>query len=64
MQQILRDYYYIKEYLRNVINHAGSVPSDSEENAAYFRAHGYRTDENMSLAEASSILTEALVHLI
>ncbi len=64
MQQILRDYYYIKEYLRNVINHAGSVPSVSEENAAYFRAHGYRTNENMSLAEASSILEEALVHLI
>ncbi len=64
MQRILRDYYYVKEYLRNVINHAGSAPSDSEENAAYFRAHGYCTDENMRLAAASSVLTEALEHLI
>ena len=62
MQDILRDYLYIKNYLRNLFNHASEENDRSKEETAYLKAHGYPTGEKPSLQEIISVMQRAVVH--
>ena len=63
MQKIMREYYYIKSFLRNAINHANDEAARSDETIEYFNRHGYSTDDNISLDKVKEILGNALVHI-
>ena len=60
MQQILRDYMFIKTELRNKFNHASEESSTTDEVNDYFEKHGYTISENSSVAEISKFMNDVL----
>lgn len=63
MQAIMRDYLYIKSWLRNAFNHASDNKAHTEEEIAYFNSYGYNTDVNPSLRSISEIIEKAVKRL-
>lgn len=66
MQDILRDYLYIKTLLRNVVNHAGDNNDNETENKEirdYFKKYGYNTDSAPSLSVVTEIIKNAVKRL-
>ncbi|MBQ9695417.1 MAG: hypothetical protein IJV58_03215 [Oscillospiraceae bacterium] len=62
MQEIMRDYLYIKNYLRNMFNLASEENDRSEEETAYLKAHGYPTGGQHSLQEIIFLMQLAAAH--
>ena len=63
MQEIMRDYLYIKTWLRNSFNHASDETEHTPEEETYFHQFGYVTDLNPSLSEVTSMLRQAVGRL-
>lgn len=63
MQQILIDCHYIKEWIRNVVNHAGDENESKEELKLYFEAKGYSVKETLTTNEIKQIILKALENL-
>ncbi len=69
MQEIMRDYLYIKNCLRNVLNHASDQQEIPEEDQNYYAAHGYPVYDSsdpssaLTLKEIIRVLETALAHL-
>ncbi len=63
MQQIMRDYLYIKNYLRNVFNHAGDHEDIPLEDKKYYKDSGYPDEDHLTLEKVTHLLIEALNHL-
>lgn len=64
MQIIMRDYLYIKKYIRNKLNHA----SEKEETVInrisdYLSGYGYNTSEQLSIDEIIKIIRKALSNI-
>lgn len=65
MAEVLRDYFYIKNCLRNSINHAGddSINDDKmQELKEYFTDKGYNTSDDLSIDSIKSALLKAVDH--
>ncbi|WP_295217244.1 TM1812 family CRISPR-associated protein [Ruminococcus sp.] len=60
MQQIAKDYLYIKVFVRNVVNHASSDTENLEEYAAYFQAAGYNTDDVLQTDNVKSVILRSI----
>jgi len=63
MQQIMRDYLYIKNYLRNVFNHAGDHEDIPQEDKNYYKNLGYPDEVHLTLDKITQLLRNALDHL-
>ena len=63
MQLILKDYLYIKNFLRHAINHASDENERSESERNYFRSKGYPVNQNMPFSDVKSLLYRALKNL-
>lgn len=63
-QNILRDYLYVKSWIRNVINHAGDECSISNFEKEYYKNHGYSIDEDLSVDDIIKIMREVLDRII
>ena len=59
-KSIIRDYLYIKNWLRNQINHASDEASISDLNKQYYQDHGYSKSEDFSVMEIKSVIQNAL----
>ena len=59
-KSIIRDYLYIKNWLRNQINHASDEASISDLNKQYYQDHGYSISEDFSVMEINSVIQNAL----
>lgn len=59
-QSILRDYLYIKNWLRNIINHAGDESSISDLDKQYYQKYGYSIDEELSVNDIQKTMKNAL----
>ncbi|MCR4644637.1 MAG: TM1812 family CRISPR-associated protein [Oscillospiraceae bacterium] len=62
MQTIMRDYLFIKNFLRNSFNHASDTNGRSKEEIAYFNALGYPTQETPALQDIVSVMRSAVQH--
>ncbi|MBR2284164.1 MAG: hypothetical protein IJ874_07080 [Ruminococcus sp.] len=62
MQLIMRDYHYVKNWLRNTMNHA-SGGDHTEEEKQYFSRYGYDTSPQPSLSYVTEIITKAVLRL-
>lgn len=62
MQTIMRDYLYIKNFLRNSFNHASDKNERNTEEIAYFQSHGYPIDEMPALQDIVSVMHNAVQH--
>lgn len=63
IQQILCDYYYIKNFLRNAFNHASDEQERTAEEKAFFSQRGYPTEQELSLETVIRIMRQALQNL-
>lgn len=63
MQDILTDCLYVKEWIRNMVNHASDENGSKEELINYFDAKGYNTKESLTTSEIKQILMNALKKL-
>ena len=63
MQDIMRDYLYIKNRLRNAVNHANDNNEQTAEMMEYFRKYGYNTDNSPSLYDVTEIIKNAVKRL-
>ena len=63
MQSIMRDYLYIKNYLRNTFNHASDDESRTPEETAYLAQHGYPTGDTPTLQDVVRIMQKAIHHI-
>ncbi|MCR5718447.1 MAG: TM1812 family CRISPR-associated protein [Oscillospiraceae bacterium] len=62
MQTIMRDYLYVKNFLRNSFNHASDGNCRTAEEIQYFREHGYPTKEIADLEEVVAVMRLAVAH--
>lgn len=60
MQQIAKDYLYLKSFVRNMVNHAGDDMEHLNEYAAYFAAAGYDTDHALQTKNIKKILLRSI----
>lgn len=63
MKAIMRDYYFIKNILRNAFNHASDEQERTQEEKDYFAQYGYPTGTDLSLEEIIRIMNQALRNL-
>ena len=57
---VLRDYVYVKNNFRNIINHAGDEVSISTRDIQYFKDHGYYISENFTVSKISEAMNKVL----
>lgn len=57
---VLRDYVYVKNHFRNIINHASDEVSISEHDIQYFKDHGYYISENFTVTKISETMNKVL----
>ena len=60
MQKILRDILYVKNFIRNKLNHASEDDSVNEEKQKYFSSHGYNTSNELSCDEITEFMKKAI----
>lgn len=60
MKEILNDSIYIKNMIRNVVNHASGESFSTPELKNYFKSLGYNVSDLISVKEIKEILTNAL----
>ena len=63
MKQILADYYFIKNFLRNAFNHASDKQERTQEEKDYFAQQGYPTGTDLTLEDIIGIMDQALRNL-
>ena len=66
MQSIMRDYLYIKQYIRNKLNHANNEgeKKDIDERDNYLSNYGYDTKSELKADEIKKIVFEAVGRVI
>lgn len=60
MQQIAKDYLYIKVFVRNTVNHASDDAENLNEYAAYFQESGYNTDDVLQIDNIKSVILRSV----
>ncbi len=63
LQNIFRDIYYAKTYIRNKLNHASEEDSTSEELNSYFAENGYHVESDLSVTSITEFLYAAIEKL-
>ena len=63
LQQIFRDIYYAKNFVRNKLNHASEDETDNEEMKNYFKKYGYKTDDELNVSDISEFMYNAIEKL-
>lgn len=59
LQNLFRDIYYAKTFIRNKLNHASENDSDNEL-SSYFARYGYKTDNELDVEDISELLKRAI----
>lgn len=60
LQEIFRDIFYIKNFVRNSLNHASEDEKNMDELKAYFAKYGYKTEKELTVDDITQTLYKAL----
>ena len=63
LQNIFRDIYYAKAFIRNKLNHASEEESTTEEMNEYFKINGYPVDNELNVRTIREFLSNAIQKL-
>jgi hypothetical protein len=63
LQQLFRDIYYMKTFVRNNLNHASEDENNNEEVCSYFAKYNYRTDNELDVEYVRQLLYKSLENL-
>jgi len=63
MQRILRDILYVKNFIRNKLNHASEDESVNEEKQVYFSSHGYDISSDIDCDKITEFMLNAIENL-
>ena len=64
LQEIFRDIFYIKNFVRNSLNHASEDEKNMDELKAYFAKYGYETEKELTVEHITQTLYTALERII